>query len=897
MDDALGQNDPFRNMRTAEDDVKPEFLDGVPELNNKNDDKESKRDNKKQKRIDRAKGALQVAELAAGGLPIASGAKGLADVAGSEKLSFAFTGSGKSKKKQERFKLSGVKISAISAIIIVVIIALVGTMLLGTPIFTIGHIDMNLQDALGFSGTIRILEKQSGYVIKEMMAKGEMPDDLAGDFAAHGMMFGQVTDQGDFVRTNTYVADAGALKDLAVLGNFKVEKSDGNLAILYHDEVIGPDEFVGAIESNPELYAEYSEALDISARYYYSSDVDAVYKDMNISRAAFEDWKSTGDQEEDQEQFNEIMMGILDNKSNLVLDGCVGEESEDNYSVDVTNPDSAIAVISEIADRTKGSDATKKAAESLSSAISSSEPYLAANAFMAIEEPIQRARIDGDGPIHELMNTLYAKNNLTYVDVNTNTEVTTDKAIIETDNFVAAVSGGEFSKRQAENFSRDRGLKLTGMSDVSIITDATISTTGQKKSEIMAKMQHGSSADQSVLMPMDDSLSIAIVKKNSDLFRTVVGGNRIIEGGAFLSNSINARVLAAMPSDEETIAAYHREVKDALAWKAEAERATKSPFDITSQYTFLGSLTHGLTNTMLRNTSSDNSALGSLVGMMADLTNDSVKDLSGTVIADGKENDYGVTLGESCQTVNAAGAEGDIYCSSHNTLSTGYMKKTKEDWQASLGGNLDESGNIVSDSQLGQFIVLGMDRRSTIGVENSEVCEAWKDFNQGIIGKIIDKLLDLLGLYNSCRGVDSGVAIGSDYTFSGSNSNAATVKLYSGFVLYDTVYSLLKGKTSSVAAFREKYYQEHPLDNSPAGIIARRSGMTKAEAEAALAYIDYLEMIARYDPSTRVFFGEEKLNLPARSMAKRVDELVTELYIVWRGRTEYDDLRSRNYVA
>lgn len=33
---------------------------------------------------------------------------------------------------------------------------------------------------------------------------------------------------------------------------------------------------------------------------------------------------------------------------------------------------------------------------------------------------------------------------------------------------------------------------------------------------------------------------------------------------------------------------------------------------------------------------------------------------------------------------------------------------------------------------------------------------------------------------------------------------------------------------NAVTAFLDKYYEEHPLDNSPEGILARYSGMTVA---------------------------------------------------------------------
>lgn len=54
---------------------------------------------------------------------------------------------------------------------------------------------------------------------------------------------------------------------------------------------------------------------------------------------------------------------------------------------------------------------------------------------------------------------------------------------------------------------------------------------------------------------------------------------------------------------------------------------------------------------------------------------------------------------------------------------------------------------------------------------------------------------------------------------------------------------------SSVTAFLEEYYKEHPLDNSYEGILARRSGLTKDQVVIALDLLDYNEFLASYDPT------------------------------------------------
>ena len=115
--------------------------------------------------------------------------------------------------------------------------------------------------------------------------------------------------------------------------------------------------------------------------------------------------------------------------------------------------------------------------------------------------------------------------------------------------------------------------------------------------------------------------------------------------------------------------------------------------------------------------------------------------------------------------------------------------------------------------------------------------------------------------------------------------------------MYNQVHSLLTGEKSAVAKSRDEYRAKHPLDNSAAGIVARRSGMTKHEAEIALAYSDYLTVIANYDPSTRFDFTAPVVLVEKPILEKQSDDVALNLYAWYSKETEYSDLRTRNFVV
>ena len=380
-----------------------------------------------------------------------------------------------------------------------------------------------------------------------------------------------------------------------------------------------------------------------------------------------------------------------------------------------------------------------------------------------------------------------------------------------------------------------------------------------------------------------------------------VGGNRIVEGGSFISNTINMHVIAAMPSDNSTVLAYNREARTEVERIAAAERATKSPFDISSPYTFMGSIAYKLASAMIQSVGSKGLVSGS-VGTIANLTRNSAKGIINSAMADGGEGEnYETTFGNYCDTVNnAASVVGDIYCSSHNTLSTGYMDYGEEEWKEALSDNFDENGSIKQKSELSDFISLGTERWSTVGVESADVCDKYWTIHEedASLNAWIHNISQWFGIAKICGGVDDGIAIGSAYTRSSENDNGGQVNLFSGYVLFDKVDALLEDGTSKVSAYKEKYYKEHPLDNSEAGLIARRSGMTKQEAEIALAYADYLNFIARYNPAERYAFGVNlTVETPREPLVDYANKVAVDLYVMWHGKTEYEDLRNRTQIV
>ena len=75
------------------------------------------------------------------------------------------------------------------------------------------------------------------------------------------------------------------------------------------------------------------------------------------------------------------------------------------------------------------------------------------------------------------------------------------------------------------------------------------------------------------------------------------------------------------------------------------------------------------------------------------------------------------------------------------------------------------------------------------------------------------------------------------------------VKWYQRYVEDDRLVEMVDGEHSAVQNLLASYEEENPVDNSTAGVIARKTGMLKEDVEVALNEMAYWEYLADYEPS------------------------------------------------
>jgi hypothetical protein len=105
-----------------------------------------------------------------------------------------------------------------------------------------------------------------------------------------------------------------------------------------------------------------------------------------------------------------------------------------------------------------------------------------------------------------------------------------------------------------------------------------------------------------------------------------------------------------------------------------------------------------------------------------------------------------------------------------------------------------------------------------------------------------------------------------------------------------------------IVAFKEAYYEEHPLDNSREGYLARISGLTKEDATTVLAFYDYQNYLAKYHAPSEmpIETDEYQIALTKNEELKNTEPQPTEIKNVMAillNAISYDELRNRSYAV
>ncbi|MBQ2643712.1 hypothetical protein IJG11_02215 [Candidatus Saccharibacteria bacterium] len=399
-----------------------------------------------------------------------------------------------------------------------------------------------------------------------------------------------------------------------------------------------------------------------------------------------------------------------------------------------------------------------------------------------------------------------------------------------------------------------------------------------------------------------------------DLGNALTSGGNMYLGGAHRANGGSP---ATRGEYESYAVAQHQVMED----YARYERESLGPFDMTSKYTFMGTLM-----TQLMNFTSANSLMSAIISGGSVVTNSIVAlspmaaayDVANTLPS---EEEYEKT----CPYLASIGVIGDAYCNPYvmtdmstintdpvdviNTINNDYKGFAEE---TTSDGNVKISG----DSELAKYIVYCDGRTSMFGVTDYNIVSNLNSSTSantgntytdaavdGAIGAIpiIGDGLDVVENINSLNNL--GYISGESCVAGNTVDNVSApdweeAKYYQRFIEDQSLAeSMGVIEKSAVTAYLEEYYKENPLDNSYEGMLARYSGLDKETVSDILYIARYYEYVNNYNPAERYAFGVPVVDTEKELKFDNENVMANNFLVVLADKISYADVRNRSFAV
>ena len=649
-------------------------------------------------------------------------------------------------------------------------------------------------------------------VFQQALRNGEIPDDTAKILKNNGVLVGYTND-GEFVETAQH---------------------SGGLTLKLDNKLITADNFVAEVSSNVKLYNAFDQATYSRAAYWYDEPARKVMQEIGTSRNNYTE----------NSDFDEVMNKLIGsgssvsvNSVSLVKKTRVNEQTgkEEVYYVYEENGNaasskaSAEAFVNEVGKKNLASsttEATLNSADTLKVADSVSKEQRSSLFFLTFMENISKMKA-GDGSaskINEAMNYLYDSAETEIVDVKTGEVITTTGTALESPSLYAVLTGEKIDITKVQNYSSDRVLKTVenqlNATDNSVISGTVASSSSKVRGAVGRYINNGtSSASLDVLNSVAPTVSASLMDNSYSTIQGVNAGEFLVEGAINVGRKL-AKASGATAGDAAAVTEYARLNSAVLAMDAKLDRMNRSPFDITSKNTFLGSIVYKVAILSTNNSGTWFSELKNFGGMIFN----SFVSLLPSSYADSTDG-YLSSFGD-CETLGTIGAVGSAQCATIATFDTSTLNDPFNDagFVNFINNNttLSDSGvrTINRGSVLANFITYNNERTTPLGVVDGGILESLKSGSAKI--PFISNILEMIKTWLGASEKDKRVASGAAFVNSSNNAEWQTYKYAQRYVslarataalrqyagdstAYDKI-EFFEGPENPVVAFLQDYY-------------------------------------------------------------------------------------------
>lgn len=584
--------------------------------------------------------------------------------------------------------------------------------------------------------------------------------------------------------------------------------------LTFKGETITAGNFIDKVHSNAAFYNAFTAATYDRAAYFYDEPAEEVFRKIGTTRNNYS--KSS--------EFDAVMSRLVGegsdvNVSNVGLvekENEKGEKYEEYEVIGETghSGSSAEGFVKTVAENNIDEDefsATMNATTAINNADIITKEQKSAIFFMAFMENISKMKA-GDGnesKINEAMNYLFKQRESSITDVKTGETITTKGSMLESPSLYAILAGEKIDVNKVTNYASDRVLKSVenrvGTGNVSNeYREENVTSTGTKTRGTIGRFLWGGEETAS-FDAMANTVPIvneSMVDNGFDTIGGIYGGELLVEGAVNVGKML-AKASGGTAGDGDAVKSYARLGNEIAALDKEADRLNKSPFDITSSNTFLGSIFHKF-GSVFKN------------GIFSLFSSASAED-EGTL--------YLSNFGTDCETIGSVGAVGSAACSEIATFDTSTLDDpfNNSEFMAFVEENTEyENGKrtVKPDSDLANFIKYNNERMTPIGAMDGGILEALTGGSSSI--PFISDIISMIKTWLGASDEDKAIATGKVFVNSSSNPDWAKYKYAQRYVSlaratdalrqYDgdeTAYNNIKyfeGSENPVVAFLNDYY-------------------------------------------------------------------------------------------
>ena len=624
-------------------------------------------------------------------------------------------------------------------------------------------------------------------VFQQALKNGELPEDTVEVLKEHGVEVGYMN--GDFVEGN---------------------KANGELILKLDNKIITADNFIEEVNTNLKLYEAFDSATYKRAAYYFDDAAEKVFRKVGTSRNNYTEASD----------FDEVVSGKMGEGSNIEIGSASIQVDEDgNYYVVGNGSSSSKNDVDTFIDGVKNSnksltvnESTLNTVDSLKVADTISKEQRSSLFYVLFMENISKMKAGegNDSKIHEVMNFLYEETESEIVDVETGEIIRTYGTALDSPSLYAVLSGEKMDVSEAKNYSSDRILKTAenqiGENGESTIKNTVSSTSTKVTGSIGKLISLGiNDASDAVIKSISPTVSSSLIDNSYKTIKGVNAGEFLVEG-AVNTGRMLAQESGATAGDAETVAKYAKLNSEVLAMDAKVDRMRRSPFDISSKNTFLGSIVYNFAIMASLNGGSTISKVSSIMSS----TSSAILSLIPGAYAD-EPSGYLTTFGD-CETYGTIGAVGSAQCSWNATFDTSTLNDTFNDagFKEFVEKNttLSSSGSrtINNNSVLADFILYNNERNTPLGVADGGILDSLANGSSsvGFLSSVLSLIERLLGASDS----DKRIATGAAFVNSSNNDDWQTYKYAQRYVSLARATDALRQFSNDSTAYNNIMYFE-----------------------------------------------------------------------------------------